>query len=122
MPKGYSRIQRVADVIQTALAEILQREAAELDVGMVTVTGVDVSHDMSHAKVFVSVLDETTAKEAIKALNAAAKFIRYELAHAVTLRVTPELKFVYDDSTVRGSRISSLINDALKTKKNNDDE
>lgn len=122
MPKGYSRIQRVADVIQTALAEILQREAEDLKSGMVTVTGVDVAHDMSFAKVFVSVLDENKAKETLATLNEAAKYLRYELAHAVVLRVTPELKFVYDDSAVRGSRISSLINDALKDKKSHNDE
>lgn len=120
--KAYSRIQRIGDLIQTALAEILQREAVDKNFGIVTVTDVSVAQDLSHAKVFVSVLDETKAKETLKRLNEATKYLRYELAHAVKIRVTPELKFVYDDSTVRGNRISSLINDALKDNKSHDDE
>lgn len=123
MPKRrYSRIQRIGDLVQTALAEILQREAENLRCGIVTVTGVEVAQDLSHAKVFVSVLDDEKASGTIKLLNEAAKFFRYELAHAVKLRATPELKFVYDDSTVRGSRISSLIHDALKEDKSQDDD
>src|SRR5476649_1124979 len=111
MPKkAYSRIQRIGDLIQTALAEILQRGADDMGFGIVTVTGVSVAQDLSHAKVFVSVLDDTKVKETMKRLNEAAKALRYELAHAVKIRVTPELKFIYDDSTVRGNRISSLIN------------
>ena len=56
------------------------------------------------------------------ALNKASKYLRYALANAIELRVTPELKFVYDDSVVRGNRISSLINDALKDKPKEEDE
>ncbi|MHB1949283.1 MAG: 30S ribosome-binding factor RbfA [Gammaproteobacteria bacterium] len=120
--KGYSRIQRIGDLIQTALAEILQREAEDRNFGMVTVTSVSVAQDLSHAKVFVSILEDTKVKETIKTLNESAKYIRYELAHAVKLRVTPELRFVYDDSIVRGNRISSLINDALKDTDTENDE
>jgi ribosome-binding factor A len=123
MPKkGYNRIQRVSDLIQTELAEILRRESENLGFGMVTVTGVDVSHDMSSAKIFLSVLDDAKAKETIKTLNSSARHLRYELAQAVKLRIAPELRFVYDDSCVRGNRISSLINDALKTDKSSDNE
>lgn len=114
MAKGYKRSQRVADLIQTALAEILQRNDKDFRFGIITITSVDVAHDLSFAKIFVSVLEDQKAKETLKALNAAAKYLRYSLANAVELRITPELRFVYDDSAVRGSRISSLINDALK--------
>jgi len=114
MSKGFKRTQRINDLIQTTLAEIILRQAKDLRFGMVTLTGVTVAHDLSHAKVFVSVLEEDKAKETLVALNNAAKYLRYELANAVELRVTPQLKFVYDDSTVRGSRITSLINNALK--------
>lgn len=123
MAKGYSRNRRVADLIQTTLAEIIQRKAEEMHFGIVTVTGVEVAHDMSHAKVFMSVLDDSRAKEILTSLNDVSKYMRYELANAVKLRVTPQLKFVYDDSTVRGNRISSLINIVLKDKdKPQDDE
>lgn len=121
--KSYSRNQRVADLIQTTLAEIIQDKAEEAKLGIVTVTGVEVAHDMSHAKVFMSVLDDGRAKEIIDSLNDLSKYMRYELANAVKLRVTPQLKFVYDDSTVRGNRISSLINVVLKDQdKPQDDE
>lgn len=114
MAKGYKRTQRIADLIQTALAEIILKDVKDLRFGMVTITSVNVAHDLSFAKVFVSVLEEEKAAETIAALNNAAKYLRYSLANSVELRVTPELKFIYDDSAVRGSRISSLINDALK--------
>lgn len=114
MAKGFKREQRINDLIQTTLAEIIQRQATDLRFGMVTLTGVNVSHDLAYAKIFVSVLEDEKAAETLSALNKAAKFLRYELANAVELRVTPELKFIYDDSSVRGSRITSLINKALK--------
>lgn len=117
MTKRYKRIQRVDDVIQTALAEILQRNTLELNCSMITVIDVNVTPDLSHAKVYISVLDESKAKEAVSLLNENSKALRYELAHAVRLRATPELKFIYDDSIVRGNRISSLINRALKDNK-----
>lgn len=116
MPKSFKRSARINDLIQTTLAQMIQREAKDLHLGMTTVTGVEVSHDLAFAKVYVSVLDETKVKETMAALKNAAKHLRYGLANAVELRVTPELKFIYDDSTVRGNRISSLINDSLKRK------
>lgn len=116
MPKSFKREQRINDLVQVALAEILQREAKDLRFGMVTVTGVNVSHDLAYAKIFVSVLEDEKASETLVALNNAAKYLRSSLASAVKLRATPELKFIYDDSTVRGSRISSLINHVLKEK------
>lgn len=114
MPKNYSRLQRIEDVIQTALAEIMRTHASELQCGMTTITGVKVSADLSFAKIYVSVLEDEKAEEIVAHLNKAKKGLRYELAHAVDLRITPDLKFYYDDSVVRGSRISSLINDAFK--------
>ena len=121
MAKTNPRIQRIGDLIQTALAEILQGAAEDMHFGMVTITSVNVSQDLSYAKVFVSVLDDENAKKILAILNDNAKQLRYELAHAVRLRVTPELKFVYDDSIVRGNRISSLINDVLKNNNSSND-
>lgn len=116
MTKGFKREQRINDLIQTTLAEIIQRQAKDLRFGMITLTGVNVSHDLAYAKIFVSVLEEDKATETLIALNKAAKYLRYELANSVELRVTPELKFIYDDSSVRGSRITSLLNNALNNK------
>src|SRR5437762_5700765 len=113
MRRTFRRDQRVNDLLQTALATILQREAGNLlsVTTMVTVTGVSVTHDLAHAKVFVSVLDEEQAEEAVASLNHAAKTLRHMLASAVLLRMVPELRFVFDDSTVRGHRIASLVRD-----------
>jgi len=114
MAKGFKRTQRISDLIQTSLAEILHKDAKDMRFGIITITSVDVAHDLSFAKVYVSVLEEDKSKETIAALNNAAKFLRYNLAQAVELRTTPELKFIYDDSTVRGHRIESLINSVIK--------
>ena len=116
-PKVYNRTQRLADLIQTALAEIIRKDERTSSLGMITVTGVEVARDLSFAKVFISVLQDEKAIEIVKKLNEEMKYLRYSLANAVELRVTPELKFFYDDSTVRGVRISSLINSALKENK-----
>lgn len=115
MARRYSRTQRVSDLIQTTLASILQRESRDAS-SMVTVTEVEVSPDFSHAKVYVSVLNDEKAAAIVAALNENTKHLRYCLANAIKLRVTPDLKFFYDDSTVRGSHISSLIHNALKDK------
>ncbi len=110
--KGYRRDQRVGDLLQTELAKIIQRETGSLLAGMmVTVTGVEVSHDLTSAKVYVSVLQEDMATEAVAALNGATKTLRHLLAGAVRLRIVPELRFIFDDSTVRGNRIASLVRD-----------
>lgn len=111
--KGH-RIERVNDLIQAALSSIIQLKEQDLALGMITITTVRTSQDFSFAKVFVSVLNEKEAKKTIQILNKAAKQLRHELAHAIKLRIVPDLKFVYDDSILRGNRISSLIHKALK--------
>lgn len=112
-----NRMQRLTGLVQTALADIIQKESKDMRFSLVTITHVGLARDLSSAKVFVSVWDESKADETVNALNHASKYLRYTLAHAIDLRVVPELKFVYDDSTVRGHHISSLINAALKNKK-----
>lgn len=117
MPRSYSRTLRVSDLIQTELAKILQEAAGELKLGMVTITDVEMSPDLSFAKVFISVLEDNRVKEVIDTLNEETKTLRFVLAKRVKLRIVPDLKFFYDDSLVRGSRISSLIDNALKKEK-----
>lgn len=115
MAKETSRMRRVSELIQHELAQILQREASDLGLNLLaTVTGVNVSPDFSHAKVFISVLEDDKVTEVIKKLNEAAKDLRFVLAQRIKLRIVPDLRFVYDDSTHRGAHISSLIDQALK--------
>lgn len=116
MKRGYERTQRVADLIQKSIAQMLLTEMSDDRFRLVTITGVNITRDLSYAKVFVSVLmdDEKKIKEILFALNQSAKSLRYNLAKTVNLRVVPELKFIYDESTARGFRISSLIDSAIK--------
>jgi ribosome-binding factor A len=116
MKRGFERTQRVADLLHKTLAQMLLQDMSDDRFRLVTVTEVTVTRDLSYAKVYVSVLleDESKIKQTVDALNRAAKSLRYNLAHAVDLRVVPELKFVYDESTARGFQISSLIDSAVK--------
>lgn len=118
MKRSYDRTERVADLIQKTLASMLLQGVHGEHFGFVTITSVQVSRDLSYAKVYISVLTETDEKikETINALNRAAKSLRYELAQSVKLRIIPKLKFVYDESTARGFRISNLIDAAIKKK------
>lgn len=114
--RGFDRTQRVNDEIQKALGMILLQEMADERFHLVTVVGVEASRDLSFAKVYVSVMsdDADFIKQTVKDLNENMKMIRYSLAKAVKLRVTPELKFVYDESTAKGYRIGDLIDTAMK--------
>jgi ribosome-binding factor A len=118
--RGYDRTQRVADLIQKSLAQILLQDMSDDRFRLVTITSVNVSRDLSYAKVFVSVLmdEEEKIKQTIMSLNRSAKALRYSLASAVKLRIAPELKFVYDESTAHGFRISMLIDEAVKKSEN----
>jgi len=108
-----SRTERVADQIQREVARVLQFELHDARLGFVTVTGVRVSPDLGHARVFVSLLSEGKAREeAMKALEASRGFVRHEVAAALRLRRTPEIHFTIDTSIEQGARIEDLLRDA----------
>lgn len=110
MAKEYNRKQRVGELIQRELASILLREFVVPDAGMVTVSGVDVSPDLSHAKVYISVLEPAVQARVLATLNAEATSLRYLLAQRIkNIRTTPRLSFIYDDSMAQGNRLSALI-------------
>ena len=133
MAEMSSRMQRVADQIQRELASLIQMEVSDPRVGMVSVTGVEVSRDLAHAKVFVTVLntltddseindgtlsepgdlDKLEIEENVNALNKAAGFLRSLLAKRLSTRSVPKLRFYYDGSIERGQQLSSLIDSAL---------
>lgn len=115
MPKDF-RMKRIADLIRTTLAEILLREMEDKRFHGVTITRIEVSRDLNHARIYVSFMPGQDTKEMTKALNHAAKYLRYNLAQEIKLRVTPDLRFYYDDSNVKGQRIMDLLNKALKDK------
>ena len=115
MPKKHSqRAQRVGDQIQKELADLLRNDVKDPRVGPVTVTSVDVSPDLSHAKVhFMHLAGRERGDEAVKALSRTAGFLRSQLSHRLNLYSVPELHFAYDDSIESGMRLSQLIDDAV---------
>jgi ribosome-binding factor A len=109
-----SRRARIADQIQRELAEVIRLELRDPRVGLVTMTGVELSRDQSHAKVFFTVLGaESAARDATEGLQRAAGFLRSQLAHRLTTRKVPELHFEFDESVERGVRLSRLIDEAV---------
>ena len=113
--KTSHRARRVADQIQRELAEVIRTELRDPRVGvMVTLTGVEMSPDGSHAKVFFTVLGAPSdARDAGEGLQSAAGFLRKELAHRLSTRTVPELHFAFDESVERGVRLSRLIDEAV---------
>ncbi len=111
------RPRKVADLIQRELSELLRREVRDPRVGMVTVTSVDVSPDLSHAKVFFTILEKEKLAGTTKALQRAAGFLRSQLAHRMKMYTTPELRFAYDESVERGDRLSRLIDSVVPPKR-----
>jgi ribosome-binding factor A len=111
--KKSGRPQKLGDLIQRELSELVQRELRDPRVGMITITSVDVSPDISHAKVFFTTLSEAHIAEAKEGLSRAAGFLRTQLARRIKLYTTPELRFEYDESVERGDRLSRLI-DSIK--------
>lgn len=128
MAKEFSRTRRVADQIQRHMAELIQMELGDPRVGMVTITGVNVTHEFERARVYFTVLgssleekahpdkapvENEQAKVTAKVLNKAAGYLRTALARRLKLRTTPQLVFIYDSSMEHGNRLTDLINSAV---------
>jgi ribosome-binding factor A len=116
MAKEYSRTQRVADQMQRELALLIQREVRDPRLGMVTVTAVEVSRDLSHAKVFVTLMNKDSAEDIalnLEILKDSAGYLRMLLGRSMKLRSVPSLHFQYDESVRRGAHLSSLIERAV---------
>lgn len=114
MAKEFSRSRRVGEQIQRELAELVQRELNDPRLGMVTVSAVEVSRDLTVAKVFFTVLNPGhDVAETLEGLTHATGFLRRELGRRMKLRVVPELRFQYDSSIEEGSHLSALIDKAV---------
>ncbi|MQA57663.1 30S ribosome-binding factor RbfA [Pseudomonas piscis] len=116
MAKEYSRTQRIGDQMQRELAQLIRREVKDPRVGLVTITAVDVSRDVGHAKIYITVMGQEGAEsiaQSIKVLNSAAGFLRMQLAREMKLRSVPHLHFHYDESVARGAHLSALIERAV---------
>lgn len=112
MPKPSNRMGRISDQIKQELALLIQNEMRDPRLGMISVLDVRVTKDLAHADVFITVLG-AEASDAVATLNNAAGFLRSLLAKNLNLRVTPRLRFVFDESVERGRMLSSLIDEAV---------
>lgn len=112
-----ARLRRVAEQIQRELSEILRSELKDPGVGMITITDVEVSTDLAHAKVFFTTLGDAEAlSRTQRGLRRAAGFLRTALGQRLSIHVTPELHFEYDASVEQGVRLSQLIDAAVAGK------
>ncbi len=108
------KIDRIGSILTKEISEILSTEVKDRLINFVTITDVKVTNDLSYAKVYVTVLNDTNKDETMKALKNASGFIRHQLYDRVDLRYIPEVQFVYDDSIDYGKRIESLIDNLNK--------
>ncbi|HEY0942941.1 MAG TPA: 30S ribosome-binding factor RbfA [Steroidobacter sp.] len=111
--KSYPRAKRVGQQIQRALSELIRRELRDPRLGMITLTDVRMSSDLSYAKIYYSVLgaDPHLAQQI---LTQAADILRGPLGRSLGIRHSPELRFVPDELIESGARLSALINKAVK--------
>jgi ribosome-binding factor A len=106
-----NRPERVAQLMRREIAEIIMRRLSDPRMtAMVSVTDVEVTHDLSSAKVFVGVMPDGPEREkTLEALHSAAGFVRHELAPRLGLREVPQIRFVLDTSMERGARVDDLL-------------
>jgi ribosome-binding factor A len=112
--KGQGRPQRLGDLIQREVSDLIRLELRDPRVGMITITSVDVSPDMSHARLFFTILEKDKLEDTLQGLKRSAGFLRSQLARRIQMYTTPELRFEYDESVERGDRLSRLIDEALR--------
>jgi len=112
--KSSGRPQRLGDLIQRELSDLIRLEVRDPRVGMLTITSVDVSPDLSHAKVFFTVLEKEKIPGTLQGLKRSAGFLRRQLARRLSIYTCPELRFEYDESVERGDRLSRLIDSTRK--------
>ena len=111
MPKTFHRTDRVSAQIRRDLGTLVHAAVREFGLPSVSVSDVEVTRDMAHAKIFVTALMPERADEAMKGLRERTVELRMSLAKAMKLRHVPELHFHYDDSVDRGERIDNLLRD-----------
>jgi ribosome-binding factor A len=113
MPREFSRNQRLGAQIQRSLSELIRFETKDPGLNAVSLTAVELSKDLSIAKVYFSLLNpDDDPNPALEALKRASGFLRRRLGSELTVRHVPELRFVHDDSVAHGVEISRLIKNA----------
>ena len=108
------RTSRVGEMVRDALVEVLRHDLKNVDIGFASITGVDVSPDLHFARVYISGLSEEQTLGAVEQLQNARGAARRFLGQRIRLRYTPELDFKYDDTSMRASRIESILQDVVQ--------
>ena len=103
------KINRIESILLKEISYILANEIKDKNINFVTVTAVNVTNDLSYAKVYVTVLEDDKREITMQAINDASGFIRSKLFDRVDMRNVPELTFVYDESIAYGKKIETLI-------------
>ncbi|PLX59730.1 30S ribosome-binding factor RbfA [Sedimenticola selenatireducens] len=123
MAREFKRTDRVGAQIQRELAELVRTSFDSRKIGMVTIQAVEVVRDFSHAKIYFTFLGgELDQRGVSKMLKQAAPRLRHELGQRMRMRTVQELHFVHDESIERGSRLTSLIEQAVKSDHPDHDE
>jgi ribosome-binding factor A len=123
MPRDFPRTRRVGEQLQRELASLIRDEIGDPRLGMVSISGVEVSRDLSHAKVFFSTLGEQQEADAsLEVLQGAAGFLRHLLGQRLAMRHVPQLHFKQDHSLEQGARLSALIDAAVRADQADDDK
>ena len=112
------KLERLNNIFVKEISLILQTEIKDEDINFVTITDCDITADLSFAKVYFTVLDNSKKEIVTEALEGAASFIRGELSQRIEIRHTPSLKFIYDESIEYGRKIEEII-DGINEKKSN---
>jgi ribosome-binding factor A len=113
LPREFTRSERVAGSLRRELAQLIQKELKDPDVGFIGLSDVEVTRDLAHAKVYVTVFETEKAASSLKALKRAAGFLRSRLGQEMRIRSVPELHFHHDASVETGARMDSLIEEAV---------
>ena len=121
MPRDFNRSERVAGLMRRELAQLVQMEVDDPEIGFISISDVEVSRDLAHAKVFVTVFNPDEAKASIKALKKAAGFLRSRLGQAMRIRKVPELHFHHDHSVETGLKMDDLIATAVASDRGDDE-
>ena len=120
MPREFNRSERVAGSLRRELAKLIQMELKDPGVGFIGLSDVEVTRDLAHAKVFVTVFESDKADSSLEALKRAAGFLRSRLGQEMRIRSVPELHFHHDASVETGQRMDSLIDAAVASDREHD--
>jgi ribosome-binding factor A len=114
MIRNYARSDRVADVLQKEICQLLLKEVKDPHLGFITITGVEVSRDLKLAKIFYTLLGSPDqAEESSRALQRITPFIKKQLGRKLHLRSIPDISFRYDHSLEYGTKIDTIL-DSLR--------